>query len=250
MTRILSLALLAAVLVGCDATEPDASAPAALPPAAFALNTDAFPEGGARVAAGANYLNAAVRVGVVSTVVGLNLVLPAAATEAATQNSPTVNAGGQWVWRSTVDVLGTPVGLLLKAAPSGSEIAWRLVANEDTEDPFIFYTATTRLDGETGTWRLFHPEETGTVLTATFDVRDLDEREVIFRVPEARPSGGSSVRYATDGPEQTFDWRNEPEGDRALIVWDRDTHAGSIAADTYNGGARACWDEDLQDVDC
>ena len=48
--------------------------------------------------------------------------------------------------------------------------------------------------------------------------------------------------YRTDRDEQTFDWLDQPEDDRALIVWDLDTNAGSIEADTYNGGERACWD--------
>ncbi len=246
----LSLFLALAVLVGCDSTETADGPPTPISPAAFALNTDAFPDDGARVNAGANYLNAAARVGIVSTVVGLNLALPVAATNAVTQDDPTLDPDGDFVWRATVDVFGTPVALRLKGALTGDGVDWRLVTAEDTDEPFTYYTATTSLDGETGSWRLFTPDEDGAVLTATFDVRDLDDREVTFRIPDGRDNGRSSVRYATDGTEQAFDWVDQPEGDRALIVWDLETRAGSITADTYNGGDRACWDDDLRDVDC
>ncbi|WP_420456519.1 hypothetical protein [Rubrivirga sp.] len=244
------LALVVAVLAGCDTSEPDGTAPAPISPAAFALDTDAFPDANSRVDAGPNYLNAAARVGIVSTVVGLNLVLPVAATDAVTRDAPTLDPDGDFVWRATVDVFGTPVALRLKGAVEDGDVNWRLVTAEDTDAPFTYYTATTSLDGETGSWRLFNPNESGAVLTATFDVRDLNDREVTFRVPDGRENGRSSVRYATDGTEQTFDWLSQPEGDRALIVWDRETRAGSITADAYNGGARACWDADLRDVAC
>jgi hypothetical protein len=117
-------------------------------------------------------------------------------------------------------------------------------------DPFTYYTATTGLDGETGTWRLFNPDVDGPVLTASFDIEGLGARELTVRVPDGRDRGGSSVRYATSGDERTFDWTDEPTGNRALIVWDEERRAGSITADGYNGGDRACWDENLDDVAC
>lgn len=254
MTRSLALvAVVGLALTGCDASSvDDGRAPTPIASAAFDLNDDAFPDANARVAAGENYLNAAGRVALVTTIVGLNLALPVAATDAATRDQPTVT-NGVWTWEATVDVFGTPVDLALEGDADGSEVDWRLVATRQGAtpgDPFTYYTASTSLDGRTGSWRLFNPDASGPVLTADFDVRDLDDRVVTFRVPEGRANGGSSVRYATDGEEQTFDWTDQPENDRALIVWNLDTRAGSITADTYNGGRRACWDEDLADVGC
>jgi hypothetical protein len=238
-----------ALLTGCDAANGEADAPAPPAVAAFQLDADAFPDDGARVASGANFVHAAARVGIVSTVVGLHLVLPAAATEAATADAPTV-AAGVWTWEATAVVAGTPVDLALEGTPEGSSIDWRLVVTGPEGDPFTYYTATTGLDGETGTWRLFAPDVDGPVLTASFDVEDLGARELTFRVPDGRDRGGSSVRYATSGDERTFDWTDEPTGNRALIVWDEERRAGSITADGYNGGDRACWDENLDDVAC
>ncbi|PAP78523.1 hypothetical protein [Rubrivirga marina] len=243
------LAAVGLALTGCDASDAETDTPAPPAVAAFVLDTDAFPSDGARVASGAHFINAAARVGIVSTVVGLHLVLPGAATEAVTADSPTVTAG-VWMWEATTAVNGTPIDLALEGTPEGSSIDWRLVVTGPEGDPFTYYTATTGLDGETGTWRLFAPDADGPVLTASFDVRDLDDRELTFRVPAGRDHGGSSVRYATDGDERTFDWTDQPTGDRALIVWDDATRAGSITADTYYGGDRACWDEDLDDVAC
>ncbi|MGB3545220.1 hypothetical protein [Rubrivirga sp.] len=267
MTRSLFVLTFAIALVACDSSSTglDGNAPPPLPAAAFELNADAFPgpssgleadASTARLATGANYLNAAARVGIVSTVVGLNLVLPVEATRRVTRDEPTVE-DGVWTWERTTDVLGTLVDLELTARADGSEIDWRLTSTVEDGDPFTFYTATTDLSGETGSWRLFNPDEAGSVgsadlavLEADFDVRDLDDREVTFSVPNSRDNGGSTVLYRTDDDEQTFDWLDQPEDDRALIVWDLDTREGSIVADTYNSGERACWDSDLEDVEC
>ena len=259
MTRSFLVLTFAVALVACDSSSAnfEDQAPPALPAAAFQLNADAFPDearagadaSAARLAAGENYLNAAARVGIVSTVVGLNLALPAEATRRVTRDAPTVE-DGVWTWTRTTDVLGTLVDLELTARADGSEIDWRLTSAVDGEDPFTYYTATTDLEGETGSWRLFNPDADGPVLEAAFDVRDLDDREVTFRVPQDRDRGGSEVLYRTDDGEQTFDFLNQPEGDRALIVWDLDTDEGSITADAYNGGERACWNSALEDVDC
>ncbi len=249
MTRsLLLLALVGTVLVGCDSSADEAPPP--IPPAAFALDTDSFPSEGARTSAEANYLNAAARVAIVSTVIGSRLALPVRATEVVTRDVPTVNDEGDWNWRGTTNAFGTSVDLRLKGRPEGGEVRWGLYSEATGREPFTIYTATTTPSGNAGTWRLYQPDVDGAVLLADFDVRDLDDREVTFRVPFSRPNGGSTVRYATDGSRQTFDWVDQPEGERAVIVWDRETRAGSITADTYNDGARACWDDRLRDVDC
>ena len=253
MSRFLPL-LAVAVFVGCDSTGLDSDAPPTLiAQAAFDLDADTFPENTARTsAAGANYANAAVRVGVVSAVVGANLALPLAATAEAARATPVVT-DGVWTWDATADVFGTPVDLRLEASADGSDVTWRLISTRGGDDPgdsFTYVTATTSTDGQRGTWRLFHPDEAGPVLTASFDVRNLDDREITFAVPSGLDNGGSSVRYATDGDVKTFDWDDQPENDRALIEWDARSKAGSIEADTYNGGVRACWNAALNDVTC
>lgn len=245
MPRTLPLVALAALLVGCDAADPSGP-PDVISPAAFTVGTDGFPEAGARVAAGPHFLNAAVRVGVVSAVVGAHLVLPAQATAAATAATPVAEAG-VFVWDTNVAVFGTDVEVRLLGAPEGREVAWTLTTAVEGDERFTYYTAATSFDGREGTWTLFSPDVSGPVLTAAFDVDDTPE--VTFAVPEGRPQGGASVRYAVDGDLRTFDLAGA-DGARALIQWDVETRVGSIEADDYNGGERACWDADLRDVPC
>lgn len=253
MTRPLAPALLFALaLAGCDAAGPDDRPPAVIAPAAFAVDLGAFPDDGARVAAGANYLTSAARVGVVSAVVGANLVLPEQATRAAAGSRPDSSSGdGVFVWDATVDVFQNDVRIRLTADVDGDDVGWALTTENESDGlddgPFTYYTAETSFDGREGTWRLFNPGVESPVLTATFDVDD--SPEVTFAVPEGRDQAGARVRYETDGTRRTFDFVDARWG-RSLVVWDLVTGAGSVTADDYNGGERACWDGDLDDVAC
>lgn len=248
MIRTLTVLTLALALAACDAAD---SGDAAVPPtpialAAFDAGTDAFPDA---KHAGANYTNAAVRVGIVSTIVGLNLVLPALATEAATRRAPEL-VDGAFVWSNTVPVAGRPVDVRLTGDPRGSGVDWTLETAESGDAFFTFYSARTTLDGRDGDWRLFNPERSGSVLTAAFDTDSERDREITFAVPAGNDGAGSEVTYRVDGDTQIFDFTDEPEGTRALIEWDLRTRAGSIVADDFNGGARACWNAALEDVAC
>lgn len=246
---LLAAALVAGLLTGCDsAQDVPGTPPAAISPAAFTFDTSSFPDD-ARVGGGAHFANAYVRVGVVTGLVGLNLVLPRAATDAATSVAPTVTSG-TWTWAATTQAAGRPVRVQLDGTPDGSAIDWRMQTAEGTAPFFTFYTGTTSLDGRTGSWRLFYPDAPGGALTADFDVRSASRPTITFAIPSGRDGAGSTVRYAADGDERLFDWRRQPENVRAVVEWDDGTGAGALTADDYNGGQRACWNAQRQDAPC
>ena len=249
LSALLALALLAPALSGCDtAASGDLDAPGVLAPAAFSFDPG-FPS--AKTSAGENFNNAAVRVGVVSAIIGANLILPAAATSAATRTQPVV-VDGVWIWESTFRLNGDDVTFRLEGTPEGREVEWRLGITNAELDDFTLYTARTDFSGETGDWRLYYnlggqPTE---VLRADFEVVSADRKELTFSIPPGRDAAGTSVRYIHDGQDRAFDWHEEPAGLDHYVEWDAVTHAGSIEADTFNGGVRACWDASLSDAPC
>lgn len=258
MTRSLTTLLaIPLILAGCDSVAPGTDeAPPPPPPSAFALDADlAAPS--ARRAAGSNFLHAAGRYGVVSVVVGANLAIPAAVTAAATSAEPTVE-DGTWIWERTTTVQNADVTFRLEGTPEGREVDWRMrITSVDggtgqIADDFDLYTATTSLDGTLGSWALSYVLDGGPtrVLTADFEVRAEDDREVTFRVPDGREAGGSSVLYRVDGDARIFDWTAQPGDVRTRVEWDSATRVGFLEADDYNDGARACWDESLNDTAC
>lgn len=239
------------VLAGCDAATDSAAgaAPDVITPAAFSFDTGGFTSETARTAspAGQNFRVASVRVGLVSAIVGLNLVLPEAATRAATRVEPERREDGALVYEAVVDVLGTPVEIRLTGKPRGSEVDWTLTTAEDGSERFTYYTATTTFNGRSGSWRLFNPDEDGSVLAADFEVDGTPE--VTFTIPEGRPNAGASVRYESDGSLRLFDF-TDGQGVRTVVRWDAETRVGSIEADDFRQGARVCWNADLEDAAC
>ena len=264
--RFTHLALVAALfsvaLSACDSGEPGPSentAPEVISPNAFTFD-NSFPEqSGANKAAGANFVNAALRVGIVTAAVGINLIVPSAATRAATQGSPIV-VDGTWIWENTVPINGESVTFRLEGDPHGTQIDWRMVISAanlsgETYDEFTLYTATTALNGQSGEWHLFYRFDgvSTEVLNAEYDEDSDTVREITFFVPETNPdeaARGGSVRYAADGSTRLFDWSEPADGQTHLVEWDATTGAGFIEAWNYNNGIRSCWDGSLNDTAC
>ena len=247
--RFLPALLALLVLAGCDATDPDPAAPGLLAPDAFSFEPG-FPSARG-IVVGENFNNGAFRVGVVSAIIGVNLILPSAATHAATRTQPFVE-DGVWVWESTFQQGGNPATFRLEGEPSGREVNWRLSITNRDYDGFTLYTARTDFDGQTGDWRLYYDidGQRTEVLRAGFEVTGSDSRELTFSIPPGRDGAGSSVLYVHDGSARAFDWHEEPAGFDHLVEWDAVTNEGWIEADNYRGGERGCWDASLADVPC
>lgn len=246
--RVLPL-LLVVLLVGCDAvTDTDPAAPDVIAPEAFAFEPS-FPT--AKSMAGEHFNNGAVRVGVVSAILSANLVLPSAATHAATRTAPVV-VDGVWIWESTFRIGNDDATFRLEGEPVGREVDWALsITNRDLDD-FVLYTARTDFDGETGDWQLFYEIDGARteVLRADFEVTGRDARELTFSIPPGRDAAGTTVLYTHDGDARGFDWYEAPETRDHLVEWDAVTHEGFIQADNYNNGMRSCWDAALENAPC
>lgn len=266
MTRFLLAFALLLPLAACDsAGSPDDTADPAPPPASTFRLDGSFPQAlapsGPDALVGQHFVQGAARVGIVSTVIGAWLALPAAVTDAATDADPVV-VDGTWIWENTTPINGTTFTFRLEGTPAGTSVDWRMLISADrpvgghTYDDFVLYTATTSLDGREGTWRLFIYDDAGVrthVLSADFDVTSATVAEITYSIPASHPDPsivGSSVRYAADGAERLFDWHQEPEDFDHLVEWNATTHVGSITATNYNAGARACWDARLDDAPC
>lgn len=266
LTFPLALALAAVLSVtGCDSSGPDdgpgdGAAPPVLAPSAFWFD-GSLPGGTANAhgGAGEHFVQAAARVTIVSAAVGVHLLIPHAATAQATQVQPRVEAG-TWIWENTIHPNGTAVTFRLEGTPEGQEVEWRMLISSanlggEAYDAFELYDATTALDGRSGTWRLYYKIDGARthVLSAGFQAMSSAGGSVTFTVPPSNPNPaarGAEVAYSADGGARLFDYREAQEGRTHLVEWDAITHAGALTAWNYNGGNRACWDADLQNVAC
>jgi len=254
---------MALALSACDSTTAggggsDDVAPTLIPPAAFSIDDDSFPEQSVQSFQGSNHTQAFARVAIVNLAIGIHLIIPAAATNAATQVQPIVE-NGTWVWENTVPVDDQPVTFRLEGTPDGSEIDWRMILASATISGqdythFVLYTATSSIDGTSSSWSLYYNIE-GQGRTRVLDADYLqtgEQRELTFSIPESNPNEGArgdSVTYTSDGNDRVFDYMESPTRNH-FIEWNAVTAVGSITAWDWNDGTRACWDSNLDNVPC
>lgn len=274
LSLALCLTLLGVGLTGCDSTDTASEdAPPVIEPAAFAIDTESFggvsttsaPATTAPAKAGSNFIRASASVGIVSTIVGVNLLIPNAVTAAALSADPFVDEG-TWVWESTTSFTGADgvektATFRLEGTPDGEFIDWEMIVsgvdspNGGTLDGFVLYTAQTALDGSEGSWNLFYLID-GTrtnVLDARFDVDGESTKDLLFEVPDGvGEAGGDDVSYSLQGEQRAFEYTKASPAERIVVNWDAETKAGSVTATGYNNGERACWGPapDLNNVPC
>jgi len=253
--------LFAAGMAGCDSQNNDEeAAPEVLSADVFSLETDLFGETASKdPQLKANFVAAALRVWPVSIVVGANLIVPAAVTAAALEDTPEF-VDGAWEWISTASVEGSDVGFNLTARPDGSYLDWSMVIDgidpetQEVYDSFELYTARTLFGEQTGGWDLYYRigDVKTNVLSADFDVNDSDGMtSVTYTVPStAAEHTGDSVTYEASGDSRRFAWHQVAESIDHEVTWNAVTHEGSIEATNYNGGVMACWDTTLEDTAC
>lgn len=263
---LLAVCLLSLSLAACDSGDPDsdlgAVAPTVITPEAFDLTDALFPDEltGSESARGGgdHFANAALRVGGVTTIVGIHLIVPRLVTLAALNADPFVE-DGTWFWSNTVRINQADVTFELAGTPEGTSVDWamRITSTDpvggEVYDDFVLYTAETAFDGSEGSWQLYYriDGERTRVLNADFDADSQTAKTLTFSVPEGDlNAAGDAVVYGVDGDGRLFDWDQSSAGNVHLIEWDAETQVGSITATNYNGGERACWDEGLQDVPC
>ena len=258
---ISSLCLLLAGLTtsGCDSQSADDSTPPALiPPEAFSVQTEVFAPAANKALAKLNFAAAALRVWPVSAILHAHLLIPAAVTGAALQDTPEL-VDGVWIWSTSTAVASHPVTFTLTGDPAADGVHWSLhISSEEPLDGadfdgFELFTAHASPGGLTGTWQLYYPidGERRNVLNAEYVLTSDDEKEITFSIPHgAQENAGDRVRYAAGGSARTFDWHQEGASLDHAVTWDQDSKAGSIVATNYNGGAAGCWDAQLEDVAC
>lgn len=249
------------ILTGCDSADPGTNdgPPALIAADAFDFSEADFPQVQSRgMQAGDNFTNAAFRVGAVNLAVGLHLLIPHLSTQAALAAEPVIESG-TWVWSNTVRINEDDVTFALAGTPDGDGVDWsmRISAADPVSgevfDGFELYTAQTAFDGRSGAWQLYYKVEGERVqvLDADFDADGEAQRRLAFHVPTGfGENGGDAVIYERDGNDRSFDWMQVAEGFEHAIEWEAVSHTGSITATNYNGGERACWDADLEDVPC
>ena len=265
--RVLTLALLAG-LTACDGdpASPIDPGPAPNLPSLTSMSGDFSifgnpGAGGEELASESslsslNFGNAAIRVLAAQVVTVVGLAVPVATFGAAANNTPTFEDDNRWHWRFTAVNGGHTYTAHLSGAVQGSTVAWDMRITSPTHAPpldeFVWYGGQGQLDRTSGTWTFYDP---ATPASATAVLRiDWTHTSSTDHGWEATalagPASGDVFTASVDGDDRMITYDDASEQEFMEIYWNAADGSGYLIAPHFNGGIKACWDTNQEDVAC
>jgi hypothetical protein len=267
LSIFLVIALASVSLVGCfediDGDEDYVEAPPLPPEESMNIDMSIFID--YEPLAGSNFKNAAVRMVAINTSVAAILAAPAAVFAAAISTVPKQQQDGSWLWSYTTTVLGNRYEANLTSRTEMNKNIWSMrvtsTAPELQLDNFEWYIGESSRTNTSGSWTFFDiktPDErnqVGTVdwrvATVTIGFPNVTYPELVLTNTNSRSEYfGDVTSYRIEYSTATISYYDASEDLTSYITWDLDTYSGSIKVPNYNNGEVACWDENLQDIEC
>ncbi len=269
------LALTALILAGagCD-TGPETTAPVGPPPADqppvlpdpanltfdfgfFDQAAAAAPDGREMTAKGnkSNFFNAYLRVIVIRAITGFVLTPPVAAFAVALHTLPSPQPDGFYIWVYTCVNGDEEAQIRLRGRAIGARVEWELRVTAPAAavplDNEVWFTGTTRDDGDFGQWRFYDPTLPGDPAVADLEWgTSLAGKYLAFTCLYGEDDG-DTLAYRRNGPLASIEFTDASAGDQLWFIrWDETAGSGSLLVPDYNGGEPACWDANQDNTTC
>lgn len=244
-----------------NATSAGDNPPPVPPEQSMAMNFSGFESQNngklARVQAATNFVQAAVRAAVLKGIVDINLAIPRVFLAAAANSEARLNEEGQWEWNYNKTEQGNAYGVRLVATSSGSgTVNWQFyVTNSELGlTNKLFFSGTSNVSGTEGSWTYYNLQNSGSGEAVSKIRWSLDgENNVDLRLDvlaQQSEYAGDYIEYSFDGTAKTAVHHDAAENKNITLYWNVNTHAGYLIAPNYNGGDKACWNGNLQDISC
>jgi hypothetical protein len=206
---------------------------------------------------GSNFFAAALAVSVANAATTLVMAVPVATFAAAASQTP-VFEDGAFHWRYSTTVNGQAFQADLSGEGSGTQSLWAMhITASGTVPPlddFLYYDGTAQLSGESGTWHIYdasQPSANRELLRIDWTHTGTTAWHVAFtNVTQGSPDIGDQLAYDVNGEARSVSFRDASAVTTTEVLWNASTHAGSIVAPSFNGGVKACWDTQFQNVAC
>lgn len=187
----------------------------------------------------------------------LRLSIPALLLDTTLQAQPTYVGDETWRWTASggtgMDAWTAELEGRIDGEPAFVAWTMRVSGTRLGLDRFVWYTGTSQMDAEGGTWRFYDPldaEEPGEVFFVGWE-EDVSDRALI--VFENRDDGTDEfedlLTYERDGDLLSLEYFDRSANATTRIEWDRTTGEGQT---TDAEGMTCCWGPrpSYDDVDC
>lgn len=204
-----------------------------------------------------NFGRAVVTATVMKAIVNLNLAIPRGLLQAAANADAEFDGEGEWTWSYSKSEGEHTYSVDLTANVSGdNNVTWSLyVTNTQLGlDNQLFFLGETNMEGTEGTWTYFNLQNTETqeeISTVNWTVNGEEDIDLRLEVTSDRNDNqGDYIEYHLDNTTKSAVYFDASDEASIELQIDTETHAGFIIAPNYNDGAKACWDDQFQDVSC
>lgn len=205
---------------------------------------------------GANFITAGITVAVAQALTVLHLAIPTAVFAAAANNTPSFEDDGLWHWRYTASHQGQLWTAHLSGSVQGSDVVWDMRITAPQANPplndFLWYGGRSRTDRSSGTWRFYDPRNPGSsteVVRLDWTHDSVDIHGVTVTVVSG-PNVGDVLTADHKGSDRLVTFFDASDNRTVEIGWNVVTGTGYIIAPNLNGGVKACWDANQNDVAC
>lgn len=176
--------------------------------------------------------------------------IPALILEAAKNSEPEYMGDGEWQWTYDPPQVGGSAQLV--ANTGREEVTWSLYLTYDQQetDPFLLFSGTSTYDGKEGVWNIHNIQNGDVVASSNWEItEELTSLDMNF-YEDGSNTAIATIAYEFDGEVRTISLFQAEENTTVIVEWNIETKAGFIIAPGFNGGEKACWDSQFQDVAC
>jgi hypothetical protein len=261
--------LLALAIAGCGDESPEdagQNTPPALPsPQSMSVDLDVFDSGTAKLPApmsapsdSTNFQAAVLAIDSINVAVLGFAEAPIAAFTGAAGATPAQQSDGSWQWAYSLTSDTLSLNVVLNGSADAQWTYWSLRVTTtglptDVSD-FLWFTGQASPTGDVGHWQ-FHditiPATPTDLARVDWSIENADSRS-LYWVNDSPGSEhrGDGVTYIQQGNAASITHLDASSLNSTDVAWDLATTAGSLTAAGYNGGAKACWQENHLNTVC
>jgi hypothetical protein len=200
-----------------------------------------------------NFNTAVFAAGVAKVILEANLAIPRALITAAQDQTAEAINDSEFEWTYSSAAGGQNFSIRLVATvQSSQDVDWNFFVSSSAagiEDQ-LFFSGTSNFDGTMGTWTYYNLQTGDKVSDIDWEVGE-NATSIDFEVISDRNDNrGDTISYNFEGNTKTVVYFDASKDETSTVSYNTETLAGFIISANYNGGAKSCWDENLNNTTC
>lgn len=197
--------------------------------------------------------------GIWQSIIRSTLFVPVSAFKLAADQSPKNVSGNLWEWKYTSTFSNVEYSARLTGQTIDAGIEWKLyISKSNGFTDFLWLEGLTQPDGNSGTWTLYHSNETPVqLLKIDWEKTESNVGYIKYTYLKNDTQKNSFIEYGfTENPLNAYYTMNYYNGEKwsdVDIEWSTSFHNGRVRSLDYRWGDPNlwhCWDSNKIDVDC